>query len=90
MLGIVAVNYTTSGGTTLHLAQTAQQAVQRPLAFAWLVRANPMHRKRIDRLLEPEKQQAQQQTKWYSYGLEIKPDSSGSGPGVTWLEDRTN
>ena len=39
----------------LHLAQTAQQAVQSPLAFARLVRANLMHRKRIDRLLEPEK-----------------------------------
>jgi hypothetical protein len=39
----------------LRLAQTAQQTVQSPLAFARLVRANLMHRKRIDRLLEPEK-----------------------------------
>lgn len=37
----------------LRLAQTAQQAVTGPLAFARLVRANLMHRKRIDRLLEP-------------------------------------
>jgi len=36
------------------LAQTAQNAVEGPLAFARLVRANLMHRRRIDRLLEPE------------------------------------
>ncbi len=36
----------------LRLAQTAQTAVTGPLAFARLVRANLMHRKRIDRLLE--------------------------------------
>ncbi len=39
----------------LSLAQTAQEVVQSPLAFARLVKANLMHRKRIDRLLEPEK-----------------------------------
>ena len=38
----------------LKLAQTAQNAVQGPLAFARLVRANLMHRRRIDRLLKPE------------------------------------
>lgn len=38
----------------LRLAQAAQEAVKGPLAFARLVRANLMHRKRIDRLLEPE------------------------------------
>lgn len=37
----------------LRLAQTSQEAVQSPLAFARLVRANLMHRKRIDRLIEP-------------------------------------
>ena len=37
----------------LSLAQAAQNAVQSPLAFARLVRANLMHRKRIDRLLRP-------------------------------------
>ena len=36
------------------LAQTAQNAVSSPLAFARLVRANLMLRRRIDRLLEPE------------------------------------
>lgn len=36
----------------LRLAQTAQKAVQSPLAFARLVRANLMHRRRIDRLLD--------------------------------------
>jgi len=35
----------------LRMAQTAQKAVQSPLAFARLVRANLMHRKRIDRLI---------------------------------------
>ena len=35
----------------LRLAQTAQSAIQSPLAFARLIRANLMHRRRIDRLL---------------------------------------
>lgn len=38
----------------LRLAQQAQRAVKSPLAFARLVRANLMHRKRIDRLLAAE------------------------------------
>jgi hypothetical protein len=38
----------------LRLARDAQDVVKGPLAFARLVRANLMHRKRIDRLLEPE------------------------------------
>jgi IS4 transposase len=38
----------------LRMAQTAQKAVHSPLEFARLVRANLMHRRRIDRLLEPE------------------------------------
>ena len=38
----------------LRLAQAAQKTIQSPLAFARLVRANLMHRRRIDRLLEPE------------------------------------
>jgi hypothetical protein len=35
----------------LRLTQTTQKAVQSPLTFARLVRANLMHRKRIDRLI---------------------------------------
>jgi IS4 transposase len=35
----------------LRLAQAAQSAVKSPLAFARLVHANPMQRRRIDRLL---------------------------------------
>jgi transposase len=35
----------------LKLAQAAQTAIQSPLAFARIVRANLMHRKRIDRLI---------------------------------------
>jgi hypothetical protein len=38
----------------LRLAYLAQRAVQTPLAFARLVRTNLMHRRRIDRLLDPE------------------------------------
>ena len=37
----------------LRLAKAAQNAVQSPLAFARLVRANLMHRRRIDQLLQP-------------------------------------
>jgi hypothetical protein len=37
----------------LRLAQTTQKAVQSPLAFARLVRANLMHRRRIDHLRTP-------------------------------------
>jgi IS4 transposase len=38
----------------LRLAQAAQHAVKSPLAFVRLVRANLMHRRRIDRLLQTE------------------------------------
>ena len=38
----------------LRLAQATQSLVQSPLHFARLVRANLMHRRRIDRLLAPE------------------------------------
>ena len=37
----------------LRIAQDTQDVVHSPLAFTRLVRANLMHRKRIDRLLEP-------------------------------------
>ena len=37
----------------LRMAQAAQERVQSPLAFARLVRANLMHRRRIDQLLKP-------------------------------------
>jgi hypothetical protein len=38
----------------LRLAQATQKRVHSPLAFARLVRINLLHRRRIDRLLEPE------------------------------------
>jgi hypothetical protein len=38
----------------LRMAQATQQAIASPLAFARLVRANLMHRRRLDRLLETE------------------------------------
>jgi len=37
----------------LRLAQATQKTVKTPLAFARLVRANIMHRRRLDRLLQP-------------------------------------
>ena len=37
----------------LRLAQAAQKAVPRPLDFARLVRANLMHKRRLDQLLQP-------------------------------------
>lgn len=40
----------------LRMAQAVQKAVHSPLQFARLVRTNLMHRRRIDRLLEPEQQ----------------------------------
>jgi Transposase DDE domain/Domain of unknown function (DUF4372) len=42
----------------LRLAQATQTGVQSPLAFARLVRANLMHRRRIDRLLKTEPMRA--------------------------------
>ena len=38
----------------LRLAQAAQKTITSPLAFARLIRANLMHRRRLDRLLETE------------------------------------
>jgi len=38
----------------LRMAQAAQTVVRSPLAFARLIRANLMHRRRLDRLLEPD------------------------------------
>lgn len=52
----------------LRMAQTDQKLVQSPLAFARLVRANLMHRRRIDRLLsadpEPPRDPNQMALQW--------------------------
>ncbi len=50
----------------LRLAQAAQKCVKSPITFARLIRANLMHRRRIDRLLEPEPSfnQAQMALQW--------------------------
>jgi hypothetical protein len=52
----------------LRLAQATQKAIKSPLAFARLIRANLMHRRRIDRLLhdepEPTPNNAQLALKW--------------------------
>lgn len=42
----------------LRLAQAMQTAIQSPLAFTRIVRANLMHRRRLDRLIEPAPQPA--------------------------------
>ncbi len=54
----------------LRLAQAAQAAVETPLAFARLVRANLMHRRPIDCLLEPPPTPPANKAQ-YSLGLEI-------------------
>ena len=46
----------------LRLAHIAQKTVQSPLAFARLVRANLMHRRRLDRLLDPKPEKTSQGT----------------------------
>jgi hypothetical protein len=48
----------------LRMAQAAQTAVSSPLAFARLVRANLMHRRPIDRLLEPPTPVPQNKNQW--------------------------
>jgi IS4 transposase len=42
----------------LRLVQAAQKCTQSPITFARLIRANLMHCRRIDRLLEPEDEPA--------------------------------
>jgi IS4 transposase len=42
----------------LRLVHAAQKCIQSPITFARLIRANLMHRRRIDRLLEPETEPA--------------------------------
>jgi IS4 transposase len=42
----------------LRLVQTAYKCIQSPITFARLIRANLMHRRRIDRLLEPDDEPA--------------------------------
>jgi hypothetical protein len=46
----------------LRLAQATQDAIKSPLTFARLVRANLMHRRRIDHLLPPETRPKKRQT----------------------------
>ena len=45
----------------LRLAQATQSAIESPLTFARLVRANLMHRRRIDQLLPASKRLKQRQ-----------------------------
>ncbi len=67
----------------LRLAQAAQKAVQSPLAFARLVRANLLHRRRIDRLLQTEPPPVAP-TLPIGNTMELKsqPDSRGLDPAI--------
>ncbi len=65
----------------LRMAQSAQKAIQSPLAFARLVRSNLMLRRRIDRLIEPDpKPPICPDQMAAPMDLNAKPDSSGSSP----------
>jgi hypothetical protein len=65
----------------LRLAQAAQQAINSPLVLARLIRANLMHRRRLDRLLETELPPISTLFNWRSNGTTAKPDSGGTSPG---------
>jgi hypothetical protein len=67
----------------LRLAQAGQNAVAGALAFARLVRLNLMHRKPLDRLLDPEPPIYPTLIKWRSNGTAAEPDSRGSSPAKT-------
>ena len=47
----------------------AMKAVESPLAFTRLVRANLMHRKRIDRLIGPNQKQPENQNQMALQGI---------------------
>jgi IS4 transposase len=64
----------------LRLAQAAQHTIDSPLAFARLVRANLMHRRRLDRLLQIEPPPLSIRLKWRSNGTQPEPDSRGNVP----------
>jgi hypothetical protein len=59
----------------LRLAQATQDAIKSPLTFARIVRANLMHRRRIDRLLPPETRPKKRRTlkKRRTIGLQEAP-----------------
>ena len=52
----------------LRLAQAGQRTITSPLRFARLVRTNLMHRKRLDRLLDPRAAARPAPTNWRSSG----------------------
>lgn len=53
----------------LRTAHAAQNAVNRPLTFARLVRLNIMHRRRLDRLIHPEKTQTPNNPKQMTFAF---------------------
>jgi hypothetical protein len=59
----------------LRMAQAAQSAIASPLAFARLVRANLMHRRRLDRLSTASRPPSSTPLNWRSNGTSAKPDS---------------
>ena len=68
----------------LRLAQAGQKAIASPLRFARLVRANLMHRKPLDRLLDPEPRPISPPLNWCSNGISAKPDSRAQMPPKAW------
>jgi hypothetical protein len=67
----------------LRLAQATQHTIAGLLAFARLVRANLMHRRRLDRLLGPDRRSTTTPLNWRSSGAEAQPDSRGRDPAMT-------
>ena len=67
-LGLPNLNPVDPTETLLRLAQAAHKSPLSPLAFARLVRANLMHRRRLDRLLnldiQPPRSSTQMELKW--------------------------
>ncbi len=64
----------------LRLAQAAQKAIHSPLAFARLVRANLMHRRRIDRLLRARSEHRS------SSRLNGRSNGTETGTGQPWAD----
>ena len=66
----------------LRLAQAAQKAIKSPLVFARLVRANLMHRSRIDRLLKPPPDPRRSAADEPAVYAKSEPDSRGLVPAI--------
>ncbi len=72
----------------LRLAQATQKTAQTPLAFARLIRANLMHRRRLDRMLQTDPPPPLNPNQLALPWAETQPDSCGPTPPIvrppTW------